>query len=508
MADAVDKDEQSPFCKIIRITVKTPKEIKEIAVPDNSTIIQFKVQLAKLFEAQTEQLVLIFAGKVLKDADLLSHQGVHDGLTVHLVTKTQSGNASERAQPAVPISDLGPPTQSTLPPSSLGGIGSPGLVAERPGLSEPQQQMHRQLISSPEVLTQVMDNLVSNPDMMRQITMATPLLQHEPYNSHPLSNPDVIRQSPEMSQEPTVVQEMLRNPERSPSNPENIPGGNSALRRTDPLQAIAGNPSASLMTLMSPAVENGDPLYEPVVLPASTDTSVGTATPINTSSQHSTGPQSTILLNLGPDMEGMQSLLRQIMENPTLMHSMLSAPYVRSLLNSLSQNPDLAAQIMLTSPLFAGNAQLQQQMRRQLPTFLQQMQNPEKLSAMSNPRALQALMQIQQGLQTLAAEVPGFIPGVELGGGLSSDHAPSDLSSAHVATEPGQLQQQQFVQQMLEALASTSHQSHSEEMQFQQQLEQLTSMGFPDRETNLQVLVATQGDVDAAIERLLGSQPS
>lgn len=42
--------------------------------------------------------------------------------------------------------------------------------------------------------------------------------------------------------------------------------------------------------------------------------------------------------------------------------------------------------------------------------FLVQMQNPEALSVMTNPRAMQALMQIQQGLQTLQTEAPGLMP--------------------------------------------------------------------------------------------------
>lgn len=41
---------------------------------------------------------------------------------------------------------------------------------------------------------------------------------------------------------------------------------------------------------------------------------------------------------------------------------------------------------------------------------LMQMQNPEALSVMTNPRAMQALMQIQQGLQTLQTEAPGLMP--------------------------------------------------------------------------------------------------
>lgn len=41
------------------------------------------------------------------------------------------------------------------------------------------------------------------------------------------------------------------------------------------------------------------------------------------------------------------------------------------------------------------------------------------------------------------------------------------------------------------------------EVRFQQQLDQLNAMGFINREANLQALIATGGDVNAAIERLL-----
>lgn len=46
------------------------------------------------------------------------------------------------------------------------------------------------------------------------------------------------------------------------------------------------------------------------------------------------------------------------------------------------------------------------------------------------------------------------------------------------------------------------------EVRFQQQLEQLSAMGFVNREANLQALIATGGDINAAVERLLGSQLS
>lgn len=110
-----------------------------------------------------------------------------------------------------------------------------------------------------------------------------------------------------------------------------------------------------------------------------------------------------------------------------------------------ASRPPSPWQMMVNVPLFAGNPQLQEQLRLQLPVFLQQvsggrggragaqewgcgrppaprrphhlpprvsrqMQNPESLSVLTNPRAMQALLQIQQGLQTLQTEAPGLVP--------------------------------------------------------------------------------------------------
>ncbi|XP_034523578.1 ubiquilin-4, partial [Ailuropoda melanoleuca] len=223
----------------------------------------------------------------------------------------------------------------------------------------------------------------------------------------------------------------------------------------------------------------------------------------------------------------MQALLQQVSENPQLMRNALSAPYMRSMVQTLAQNPDFAAQMMVNVPLFAGNPQLQEQLRLQLPVFLQQMQNPESLSVLTNPRAMQALLQIQQGLQTLQTEAPGLVP--SLGSfGMSQTPAPPAGSNPGSAPEaPTSLPappaaspatsaagasstQQHLMQQMVQLLAGGggSSQVQTPEVRFQQQLEQLNSMGFINREANLQALIATGGDVNAAIERLLGSQLS
>ncbi|XP_074992148.1 ubiquilin-1-like isoform X2 [Calonectris borealis] len=557
--------------RIIKITVKTPKEKEEFAVPETSSIQQFKEEISKHFKSHTDQLVLIFAGKILKDQDTLIQHGIHDGLTVHLVIKTQSRSQDHPGQQthttgsiattSISSSNTSTPTSTNSNSFGLGGLGglaglsSLGLNASN--FSELQSQMQRQLMSNPEMMVQIMENpfvqsMLSNPDLMRQLIMANPqmqqLIQRNPEISHMLNNPDIMRQTLELARNPAMMQEMMRNQDRALSNLESIPGGYNALRRMytdiqEPMlnaaqEQFGGNPFASLVSNASSGgdsqpsrTENRDPLPNPWAPQSSSQSSTSTSTSggssgssnVGNSTSTSTGQSSTIP-NLGPGLgvgmfntPGMQSLLQQITENPQLMQNMLSAPYMRSMMQSLSQNPDLAVQMMLNNPLFAGNPQLQEQMRQQLPTFLQQMQNPDTLSAMSNPRAMQALLQIQQGLQTLATEAPGLIPGFNPGlGGLGSTGAPTgstvpssvpseNTSPTSGAAEPGH---QQFVQQMLQALAGANAQLQNPEVRFQQQLEQLSAMGFLNHEANLQALIATGGDISAAIERLLASQPS
>lgn len=55
-------------------------------------------------------------------------------------------------------------------------------------------------------------------------------------------------------------------------------------------------------------------------------------------------------------------------------------------LQNLAANPELAQQIIGSNPLFAGSPVLQEQLRTMLPTFLNQMQNPEVQNFMTNPQ--------------------------------------------------------------------------------------------------------------------------
>ncbi|KAM6218126.1 ubiquilin-4 [Rhynchocyon petersi] len=589
----------------IRVTVKTPKDKEEIVICDRASVKEFKEEISRRFKAQQDQLVLIFAGKILKDGDTLNQHGIKDGLTVHLVIKTPqkaqdttagttsspstpdpaSAPSTMPASPATPVqpstsgstaSDAGsgsrrssgggpspgagegPPSATTSILSGFGGIlglGSLGLGSAN--FMELQQQMQRQLMSNPEMLSQIMENplvqdMMSNPDLMRHMIMANPqmqqLMERNPEISHMLNNPELMRQTMELARNPAMMQEMMRNQDRALSNLESIPGGYNALRRmytdiqepmfsaareqfgNNPFSSLAGNSDSSSSQPLR--TENREPLPNPWSPSPPTSQAPGSGGEgtggSGTSQVHPTvsNPFGINAASLGSGMFNspeMQALLQQISENPQLMQNVISAPYMRSMMQTLAQNPDFAAQMMVNVPLFAGNPQLQEQLRLQLPVFLQQMQNPESLSVLTNPRAMQALLQIQQGLQTLQTEAPGLVPSLS-SFGMPRTPAPSTGSNAGSAPEvpnsspstpatsspaAASSAQQQLMQQMIQLLAGSGNsQVQMPEVRFQQQLEQLNSMGFINREANLQALIATGGDINAAIERLLGSQLS
>uniref|UniRef100_A0A7N6APE9 Ubiquilin-4 n=1 Tax=Anabas testudineus TaxID=64144 RepID=A0A7N6APE9_ANATE len=555
---------------IIKVTVKTPKDKEEIAIAEDASVTQFKEEISRRFKAKQDQLVLIFAGKILKDGDSLSQHGIKDGYIIrqfHYCTSLRH---------FVKCSTIVPPVSnhcsSIWPPSAGFGdlAGLAGLGMGSANFMELQQQMQRQLMSNPEMLSQIMENplvqnMMSNPDLMRQMIMANPqmqqLMERNPEISHMLNNPELMRQTMELARNPAMMQEMMRNQDRALSNLESIPGGYNALRRmytdiqepmfsaareqfgSNPFSALGGSSESGAQPSRT---ENREPLPNPWGPPNSSNTSEsGGATTGSASTTGGTNPSVSNPLGINPgnlgngmfSSPGMQSLLQQISENPQLMQNMLSAPYMRSMMQSLAQNPDLASQVLMNNPLFAGNPQLQEQFRSQLPIFLQQMQNPEALSVMTNPRAMQALMQIQQGLQTLQTEAPGLmpslmsggIPGIPTGGAVptggsvpTGGAAPTGgavptggaLPTENPASSPSSAgtnaAQQQLMQQMLQMFAGGGGggSTQTPEVRFQTQLDQLNAMGFINREANLQALIATGGDINAAIERLLGSQPS
>lgn len=155
----------------------------------------------------------------------------------------------------------------------------------------------------------------------------------------------------------------------------------------------------------------------------------------------------------------------------------------------------------------------------QLQTLLS---DPETLRRMTDPANLQAMMQMQQSMQQLqnAGIMPstgGFgMPQMPLGMGLfPPGRAASAPTSSSSYSQPGSTTIGGLDFSSILSSAGNSNPtatsfnnpptttSRSPEARFESQLQQLEGMGFVDREANLRALIASNGNVNAAVERLL-----
>jgi len=409
--------------------------------------------------------------------------------------------------------------------------------------------MLRQMMDSPLV-----QSLMTNPDYMRHILTSNPqmqqLLERHPEINHVLNNPELLRQTMEIARNPAMLQELMRSQDRALSNLESIPGGYSALQRmyrdiqepmfnaaqeqfgSNPFAALVNNSGATLTGSANPQAgqENRAPLPNPWS---------GSPTPAGSGSDGSARETGSTPSNSRPanteglsgmfSSPGMQSLMQQMMDNPQLMQNMMNAPYVQGMFQNISSNPELAEQIIVNNPLFAGNPAMQEQMRNMVPMFMTQMANPEVQNLVTNPQAMSAMMQIQQGMEQLRQVAPSFASTLGLGGTLpptlnttssttgTTSPPATTTSTSSTTARPGQDAFSNLMASMLTSLAGQGGQSGNglgastpaqpPEERYRSQLEQLTAMGFINREANLQALIATFGDVNAAVERLLQNRP-
>lgn len=308
--------------------------------------------MAEKFEAEPDQLCLIFAGKIMKDSDTLKGHNVKDGLTVHLVIKAQPRQEPERTATRPPA-DV---RQTPFGLNQLGGLaGLEALGAGSGTFMDLQAHMQNELTSNPEMIRTILDNplvqqMMDNPDTMRSLLTANPqmqdLMSRNPEISHMLNNPDLLRQTMELARNPSMLQELMRSHDRAMSNLESVPGGYSALQRIyrdiqEPMlnaasEQFSRNPFAGLVDNSSGAnpqqgSENRDPLPNPWAPAGGNNQSGGGG---------ANRPAAGIL-----NTPSMQSLLQQMSENPSAMQNMLNAPYMRTMFESLSADPQMAARV-------------------------------------------------------------------------------------------------------------------------------------------------------------------
>ncbi|KAJ0067400.1 hypothetical protein NL108_003510 [Boleophthalmus pectinirostris] len=432
----------------IQIILQSPTESQEITVKEDSNVRQLKAGLAEDRGAQVDGVMLIHAGRVLGDSELLGSLQGKDGavkLTVSQRRYAETSSVSTDEDVSSPTAALLDPEGEAQTPTSplflVEALDSLGLSHTGPGLFPLlQAQMERQLLSSPETMHRVLGSAFvqgslsgAGPELVHALILSNPqtqqLLQTSPELEKEISDPQVMAQVLELVRNPEMIKKILKSEETTEAGPCRQ---RQRPQRAKPTKQHFNFPPKTSFTKPDRGVQPPEPCTDGL-------------------SKLTTTSKADI-------SAGLQSLLEQV-SSSGLMESLLSGPHVKNLLQCLSHNPDLAAQMLLSHPLLSENPHLQQQLRQQLPVLLQQMQSPELLSAMLNPKAVEALVQIQQGLQTLASEAPALIPVAGFGNNSTFEpesvfnNKPRNGPAVSTATE----HQQQFVQQMLQALANSDH---------------------------------------------------
>lgn len=332
------------------------------------------------------------------------------------------------------LGGMGAAFPSTLPTFDQIGMGG--------NFMDMHNRLQQEIMQNPDMLRTLLDNpfvqrLMNNPDNMRALLTRNPqmqeLMERNPEINHMLNNPDLLRQTMELARNPSMLQELMRSHDRAISNLESIPGGYNALQRMyrdiqEPMlsataEQFSRNPFAGLVDNTSAnnpqqGRENTEPLPNPWS-PQSQRTSTTTPTTNTSSSRTSTAPS-------------MSNFLQQMSDNPSALQGMLSSPGVQSMMEAIASNPNLTESLMADNPLFARNPAMQEQMRTMLPQMLH---NPEMMNLISNPQALSAILQIQQGMETLRQTAPNLmgtiVPGATVPGatGAASATTTTNLSS-------------------------------------------------------------------------------
>lgn len=578
---------------VTRVIVKTPGNLKDFIVADDTSVRQFKEKLSAHFKCQMDQLVLVFMGRLLKDHDTLSQRGIVDGHTIHLVIKSKHSSRSlAHSSRNLPANQSCHGDRNTKRNSS--GVYKSAGVSQTPTESDlfvktdtPKVQTQDSKVDTSECIAQMLENpsiqrLQSNMEFMRQFIAEHPdmqqLMQQNPEVSHLLANSEILYQTLELVRNLAMIQEVMQTQQlvqnlEHPLNTldvETIPGRNNALnqsyadfndRMLNNLQdPFGGNPFTALLAEQVPEQLQPSPPTPPtsqelrdqlpqlptarVIYTSSRGFSSITstnATPnrVNHTSRTSTATISTNDQSPVHDTEiaalpstdvtrepqeedqdptvCIDSSEQRLEEDLQVSDEQNSSQIAGGMMQLLMNNPHLAAQMMMM--MFMSMPQLSEQWRQQLPTFLQQSQLSDLLLALTNPKASQAILQIEQGLQLLATEAPVLLPWVApYSWGLGCLSAPScsypdlvhwawNMPDVPESKRPECCHTAGTVLQKLQSLAGDPpHFLQAPEIRFSKQMESLQAMGFGNHHANLQALIATEGDTNAAIRKLMRSQ--
>ncbi|KAI8371641.1 uncharacterized protein BYT42DRAFT_580948 [Radiomyces spectabilis] len=465
--------------QLIKLNIRPSKGASfQLEIDVDCNIRQLKEKIGeKLDNLSPDHMKLVYSGRILKDDDICDTYKLREGHTVHVVKSTPKSSASEPngspstteptatssssspANTSTPAVSSQPPLSTFNPASAFGQTNQGGMFGNMPPMAMDPDTM-RQMMDSP-----FMQSLLSNTDFVQSIIMSDPqikaLVEQNPEIGHAIRDPAFLRQSMEMMRNPELMREMQRSNDRALSNIEALPGGFNHLRRIfntvqDPLESSLGrsDPSTDEANERLARQLNVSSIPENQIntqaLPnpwAATASAQNNNTPNQTTNAAPTAaPQNPFagLFGAGNGSPG------------PMMFPFMGMPPASQ---QNQQNPSDTPQQQTTANAGGNNT---------------------ALPFWADPNFIQASLRFQQAMmagQQQQPQQPPAFPGMWGLGPLSGQGSAAPAAN----TEPP-------------------------ETRFQSQLAQLEEMGFSERQANVRALLATNGNVQAAIEYLLSQQ--
>lgn len=516
----------------------------------DSVVGSFKSVIAQKCDIPADQQRLIYKGRILKDDQTLFSYGLEADHTVHLVrgfaqssantgspSPTAAPNPSQNSTSTIGSDDSGSLGgtglgASLFPGLGLGGLGGSGGLF---GTALPDfEQVQQQLTRNPNIMREIMNmpvvqSLMNNPEVMRNMIMNNPqmrqIIDRNPELAHVLNDPSILRQTLEAARNPELMREMMRNTDRAMSNIEASPEGFNMLRRMyenvqEPLlnattaAGTAGtdapNPFAALLgtqlrdgstnqsttsaenTNNSPA-PNTNPLPNPWASTGATGRAQTNTTRSNPAED--TRPQSPA----GLGGAGLPELGNMFGAMPDANHlsQLMQNPAINQMMQSLLSNPQYMNQILNLNPQLRGMLDSNTQLREMF-------QNPNFLRQLTSPDTLQQLLTFQQSLLSQLGRQQTTQETGQAGGAAGAP----DSAPAPAPNNAGlEMLLNMFGGLGAGSLAVPQRPNVPPEELYSTQLSQLQEMGFFDTQENIRALIATAGNVHAAVERLLGNPP-
>lgn len=455
--------------QVVRIMVKTPWQKEEFLVHKDMFVRELKEHIARHFSSSPDHVVLVYAGRILKDHKTLGQHGIHldNSATVYVVFRVHRGQFARHASstPASSSADQGGPRSSTFASEGLRELTS-SLGLNTANFSEFQSQ----LMSNPEMMLQLLENpfvqrKLSSPDLMKELVTDNPqvrqVMQKAPEISHVFSSPEGVRLVMELARNPAAVREIIKSPPQAMSYPRSVSGGDNNGAPQDAFVEVPDLVQKGMPRRLGISPLSGAPPFDPSQKVPSARARQpsphawppkhpATQTSAASNYDHSNGESGNLRGDAGQIASAaVKNLLHQIIKH--LMQNIMcsSGRSTAGHGHGHGHAPDPVSKPIRKNPVAPG--QSREQVALQVPTLLQEIQSTDVLLANWSPKEIQGLLEIQQRLQALATDEPAGRPG-RIGRPARRAHSISSLCEILPSTSRGE--HQEFpAQQILQILA-------------------------------------------------------